>query len=82
LGAQLEELQMLATQLQQMLADTKLVVNKESYTAARTVYTAGKLHGKDTALTSALEDLGRRYHRRPNSSNTNNSGTAEGETKE
>ncbi|BAZ53107.1 hypothetical protein NIES4103_57780 [Nostoc sp. NIES-4103] len=53
------------TQLQELVDDTYLAVGSEAFAAGLMVYNYAKASGKGTGLESMVDDMGRRFARKP-----------------
>jgi hypothetical protein len=56
------------TQLHELVEDTYLIAGTEAYTSARTVYRSAKSNGRGIGIDAVVEELGRRYSRKPRKS--------------
>ncbi|HMV50081.1 MAG TPA: hypothetical protein PLD20_33580 [Blastocatellia bacterium] len=65
LGQKLQPILLALSQLQEVVDNTAAVINSEAYAAALTVYGYAKAAGKAAALQEALDELGKRFSRRP-----------------
>jgi hypothetical protein len=53
------------TQLQELVDDTFIATGSEAYTAALAVYNYAKVSGNITGLDAVIDDMGRRFTRKP-----------------
>lgn len=73
LSQKLQPILLALSQLQEMLDNTAAVINSEAYAAALSVYGYAKASGKAAALQDTLDELSKRFSRKPaaTSSKTN-----------
>ena len=65
LGQKLQPILLALSQLQEVVDNTAAVIYSEAYGAALSVYGYAKAAGKEAALQEAVDELGRRFSRRP-----------------
>lgn len=51
----------------ELLKDTQILVGSDAFTAALELYSAAQKHGKGEALTASLQEMSRRFKRKPKS---------------
>ncbi|MBW4658292.1 MAG: hypothetical protein KME15_06430 [Drouetiella hepatica Uher 2000/2452] len=54
--------------LHELVEDTYMTAGNEAYTSARTVYSSAKVNGRGIGVDAVVDDLGRRFSRKPRKS--------------